>query len=400
MTELTEHIKNGIYLNCNKEGRITDVLFDDLDLVEKEKLPLPFADIVSKESLGKASDFWEDIRNRDIVFDYELYIKTGNEPIPLKFTAAWFRNKIWVIGAIRNEMMEKMLDEMMLINNEQQNLIRQSEKKLSDLEKQGKRPPIDAYEEISQVNNELINAQRKLIKQNEEILRLNNELKETNQELEQFAYSLSHDLKEPLRMIRSFMSLLEKNYGPELDERAKEYIHYAADGAERMNGYISDLLEYSRIGRKNTTVEKISIRNVLDKVIRLHASLIDESNADVETGEMPTINCQRVRIEQLFNNLLGNALKYRKPNVDPVIKIEAREEDDAWLFSVSDNGKGIPENLHSEIFNLFSRGEPDNTSGSGMGLAICKKIVEQHDGKIWVESEEGKGSTFFFTIGK
>ncbi|MEX0724284.1 MAG: ATP-binding protein [Gracilimonas sp.] len=400
MTELAEHINNGIYLICNKEGEIIDVLFDDLNLVQIGNLPLPFAQIVSKESLGKTSSFWEDILSQEIVFDYELYIKTGKEPIPLQFTAAWFNDKIWLIGAIRNEMLDKMMNEMMLINNEQQNLIRQSEKKISDLKKEDARPDINAYDEISQVNNELVNAQRKLIKQNEEILKLNKDLKKSNHELERFAYVLSHDLKEPLRMVRSFMNLLKTKYGTKLDQKALQYIHYAEDGAERMNGLITDLLEYSRIGRQNNTFEETDTRELLENALELNEHLIKEANAKIEIESLPVIKCQRIPIQQLFNNLIGNALKYRKPGVPAVVKIEAEEEKDSWKFSVTDNGKGIPKSIYTEIFELFRRGETGEISGSGMGLAISKKIVEQHGGKIWVESDLGNGSTFYFTLKK
>lgn len=401
MADLVKHITNGVYLICGQDGQVSEVLYDDMQLSKAKSPPFAFMELIAKESLNKASDFWQDIRTREIVFDYELYVKADKEPIPLKFTSARFGDKIWVIGAMESEIMEKMFDEMMLINNEQQNLIRRSEKKISEFQKQKEVPSSSVFNEISEMNNELVNTQRKLIKQNEEILRLNKSLKESNRELQHFAYTLSHDLKEPLRMVRSFMSLLEKKYGADLDEKAMEYIHYAVDGAERMNGLITDLLEYSRIGRQNNTYEKIDLNKILQKVLKLNESMIKEADAKIEVDNLPEIEVQTVPIERLFNNLLGNSLKYRKPDVSPVISIKAQEQAGHWLFSVTDNGRGIPADLHTSIFDLFKRGgNNEGISGSGMGLAMCKKIVNEHSGEIWVSSEPGKGSTFYFTIQK
>lgn len=401
MTDLVKHISNGIYLVCNRDGKVTQVLYDDMQLCMAKQTPFPFMELVAKESLNKATDLWEDIRSREIVFDYELYVKTDKEPVPLKFTSARFGDKFWIIGAIESEIMEKMLNEMMLINNEQQNLIRSTEKKISEFQKQEKEPSDRVFNEISEVNNELVNTQRKLIKQNEEILRLNKSLKESNRELQHFAYTLSHDLKEPLRMVRSFMNLLEKNYGQNLDDKAKEYIHFAVDGAERMNSLITDLLEYSRIGRQNNTYEKTDLNKILQKVLELNESIIKEAEAKIEVGDLPKIKVQAVPLERLFNNLIGNSLKYRKPSVPPVISIKAQKQAGHWLFSVTDNGRGIPTDLHTSIFDLFKRGgNNEGISGSGMGLAMCKKIVKEHGGEIWVSSKPGKGSTFYFTIAK
>lgn len=401
MTELAKHITNGIYLVCDADGKVTQVLYDDMQLCLTKQPPFPLMELFAKESLHKATDFWEAIRSREIVFDYELYIKTDKEPIPLKFTSARFGDKIWIIGATESGMMEKMLDEMMLINNEQQNLIRSSEKKISEYEENDPDISESAFDEISQVNNELVNVQRKLIKQNEEILKLNQSLEESNRELQHFAYTLSHDLKEPLRMVRSFMNLLDTKYGNELDDKAKQYIHYAVDGAERMNGLITDLLEYSRIGRRNNTFEKTDLNSIMKKVLQLNEALIKEADATIEVDKLPKIEVQQVPIQQLFNNLIVNSLKYRKPDVAPVISIKVQEQAGHWLFSVTDNGKGIPSHLHTSIFDLFMRGENhEDISGSGMGLAMCKKTIKEHGGEIWVSSEPGKGSTFYFTLKK
>lgn len=399
--ETRKEVKKGLYLICNKKGQINDVLLDELDLIDKERLPVPFAEIIDKKSLKKAADFWAEIIQKEYIFEFEMYVKIENEePQPLKFSGGSFHDQVWVIAASHNKELQKMLNEMMLMNNEQQNLIRSAEKKLSKLTDSDEGTSLDVYDELTEMNNELMNAQRKLAKQNQEILQLNKELKIINEELEHFAYSVSHDLKEPLRMVKSFMNRLSQKYGDSLDEKAKQYIFYAVDGAERMGELINDLLEYSRIGRVNNQLEVTDLNELLEKVEKLNHSRLEETGGRLSWDEMPQISCQKVPVHQLFNNLVSNSIKYRKEDESPEIFISYEDKPSEWLFSVADNGKGIDSEHHSAIFGLFRKVNEESITGSGMGLAFCKKIVEQHGGKIWVESEKGKGSTFKFTIKK
>jgi len=172
------------------------------------------------------------------------------------------------------------------------------------------------------------------------------DLNSKNNELEQFAYTISHDLKEPLRMIRSFMKLLKKKYGHQLDEKAHEYIYYAVDGANRMGDNIDDLLEYSRIGRKYTTVEETDINNLLENVIQNLQSEITNKNADISVAPLPTLSIVPVAVKMLFQNLIANGLKYQPDGNKPLITVEADERKDKWQFSVSDNGIGIEQKYH------------------------------------------------------
>lgn len=394
--------KNGLYLVCNRKGQIIDILYDSFGLVPVELLPMPFFDILDKENISKSSAFWNDIQNQEFVSGYELLVARDEKTsLPLNFSAGNFNDRVWIIAASGDEDLRSLLDELMLMNNEQQNIIRRTEKKLSEMYKSDEQVPFDSYDEISKVNNELVNAQRKLVKKNEEIHQLNSQLEESNRELEHFAYSVSHDLKEPLRMVRSFMKLLEKRYGDQLNDRANKYIHFAVDGAERMNVLIDDLLEFSRVGRQNREFTKTDLNDVLEKVASLMGSLIEEQNSSITWPEMPTVMCQKAPIEQLFRNLFSNSIKYRKKNAPLVVEVSYEERSDRWLFSVKDNGIGIDPEYHSVIFDLFRRLELEvEVPGTGMGLAITKKIVEQHNGEIWVESEPGAGSTFYFTISK
>ncbi len=387
---------------CNRNGQIEEVIFDELNLVPKNQLPVPLFDILDSESMSKAAGFWSEVQSREFVREYELLVARGNQlSLPLKFTAGTFNNRVWVIAAQSEKGLNEMLDELMLINNEQQNIIRRTEKKLSQTGQYAGTQSFDSYDEITRMNNELVNVQRQLIKKNEEINRLNNELKQSNKELEHFAHSISHDLKEPLRMVTSFLKLLNQRYSGQLDEKADKYIHFAVDGAGRMKVLIDDLLEFSRVGRVNSTYEKTDLNHVLENVMKLLEHIIKEQNADVNWNHLPEIRCQTMPMQQLFANLISNSIKYRKEDEQPVVNIDYKEKANQWLFSVQDNGIGINSEFHSAVFEVFRRIDTNSdVSGTGMGLAICKKIVEEHGGKIWVESEEGEGSTFIFTIKK
>lgn len=231
--------------------------------------------------------------------------------------------------------------------------------------------------------------------------RINQELKSSNAELEQFAFVASHDLQEPLRMITGFLTMLEKKYGPQLDSKANQYIYYAVDGAKRMRGIILDLLEYSRVGRTNTTVELVNPESLVKEVTQLLQNQIEEKAANISTGFLPGIVTYKIPLQQILQNLVSNALKYGHPDRNPEIRIELSEKEAGWEFSVQDNGIGIESDAYDKIFIIFQRlnYKPD-IPGSGMGLAIAKKIVEWQGGKIWVESEPGAGSTFYFTLPK
>jgi two-component system CheB/CheR fusion protein len=239
------------------------------------------------------------------------------------------------------------------------------------------------------------------------LLDLNNRLKQradelasSNVELERFAYIASHDMQEPLRMITSFLQLFKKKYENQLDETAEQYIHFAVDGAERMKKLIMDLLEYSRVGSNKDDLADIETETLMQEMKNVFYSRIEEIKAEVRFQSLPMIKGNRTQLYQLFQNLVGNALKYNNSE-SPVVEVLAKEEKDHFVFSVRDNGIGIKPVFFEKIFVLFQRLHHKNEySGTGIGLAVCKKIVERHGGRIWVESEPGKGSCFYFTISK
>jgi PAS domain S-box-containing protein len=224
------------------------------------------------------------------------------------------------------------------------------------------------------------------------------ELHRSNQELEQFAYMVSHDLQEPLRMVASYTQLLSRRYRGTLDTSAQEFIDYAVEGAQRMQQFIQDLLQYSRVGTHGHPFERLHVAEVVQRALENLRFSIEEKQAKIEIGELPELDADPVQLGQLFQNLVGNALKFSGP--EPVrIEITATHVSQAWEFVVRDNGLGIDAKDFERIFVIFQRLHTrQEYAGTGIGLAICKRIVERHGGRIWVESQIGKGAAFHFTI--
>ena len=226
------------------------------------------------------------------------------------------------------------------------------------------------------------------------------ELALSNAELEQFAYVASHDLQEPLRMVTSFLTQLEKKYSDRLDEKGKRYIYFAVDGAKRMRQIILDLLEFSRAGRTMELLEFIDLNELVRDIKQLYREQIEEKNARIiSPSRLPIIYAHRSPLRQVFLNLIGNALKYTRKDIAPEIRVSVVEKENLWEFAIGDNGIGISSEFHEKIFVIFQRlHRQEEHEGTGMGLAITKKIIENAGGKIWVESDIGSGSIFYFTI--
>jgi PAS domain S-box-containing protein len=237
-------------------------------------------------------------------------------------------------------------------------------------------------------------------KQAEEALhRMAEDLARSNQDLEQFAYVASHDLQEPLRMVSGFLKLLRDRYAPQLNGEANEFISFSVDGATRMSQLINDLLAYSRVGMRGKEPEPIEANSALAGAMASLRGSIEDAGAAITHDELPAVNAEFTQLSQLFQNLIGNAIKFRKPDQPCQIHVGAQKEAGQWAFSVRDNGIGIDPKQHERVFVIFQRLHTrEEYPGTGIGLAICKKIVERHGGRIWVESEPGEGSTFRFTL--
>ena len=224
------------------------------------------------------------------------------------------------------------------------------------------------------------------------------ELARSNEELEQFAYVASHDLQEPLRMVSSFSQLLVRQYGEDLDSTALEYLAYLVDGAARMQALIRDLLAFSRVSTHRNSPGAVDCDAIMERVLQDLKVSLEESGATVIHQGLPTVHADPSQLMQLFQNLVGNAIKFRG-DAPPVVRITASEDGQMWRFSVQDNGIGLKARFQERIFVIFQRLHGiGQYPGTGIGLALCKKIVQRHGGRIWVESEPGQGSTFHFTL--
>ncbi|HAC15237.1 MAG TPA: multi-sensor signal transduction histidine kinase [Bacteroidetes bacterium] len=226
------------------------------------------------------------------------------------------------------------------------------------------------------------------------------ELNSKNSDLEQYAYTVSHDLQEPLRMISGFLTQLQKKYSNVLDEKATMYIHYAMNGTKRMKDIIIDLLEFSRITRNDDPFVEVNINEIISDVELMNKRLISQSKATISYNDLPVIYTNRTVLMQIFQNLVNNSLKYSLTGRNPFIEITFTENDDYWEFKISDNGAGIAEEDLENVFVMFKRVGNTSAKGTGMGLALVKKAIENLNGSIRVESELEVGSSFYFTIPK
>ena len=218
----------------------------------------------------------------------------------------------------------------------------------------------------------------------------NTELERSNKELQEFAYVASHDLQEPLRAVAGFTRLLQNNYQGQLDSTADEYIQHAVEGAERMHTLIDHLLEFSRVGRREMSPQPTDCNQVFDKAVKNVAALIEESGAAVTKTDLPTVMADSSQLVQVLQNLISNAIKFHGC-APPKVEVSAQERDGEWVFSVKDNGIGISPEFVERVFVIFQRLHTrSHYPGAGIGLAICKKIIERHDGRIWFESHEGQ----------
>jgi light-regulated signal transduction histidine kinase (bacteriophytochrome) len=225
-------------------------------------------------------------------------------------------------------------------------------------------------------------------------------LRRSNKELEQFAYVASHDLQEPLRVITGYLQLIERRYTEKLDDDGRQFIDYVVEAVNRMQQLISDLLQYSRVGSRGLPIKPSDMGAAVREALDALQKMIEETDAVVRCDPLPTVPADGRQLVQLFQNLIGNSIKFRSPERKPEIYVSARREDEGWKFSVGDNGIGIEPQYWEQIFVIFQRLHTrQKYPGTGIGLAVCKKIVERHGGRIWLDSRPGEGTTFHFTLG-
>jgi signal transduction histidine kinase len=263
---------------------------------------------------------------------------------------------------------------------------------------EGAREIVDLGTDTEAMRARIVEEIREVERAREELDRQAQDLQRSNAELEQFAYVASHDLQEPLRKVASFCQMLERRYAGQLDERADQYIHYAVDGARRMQDLINDLLAFSRVGRMTHQHEPVDLNAMLERAEGNLAARVEETGATVEAGELPTVVGDPGLLALVFQNLVGNALKFHGED-PPRVRVDAERNGSGWQISVADNGIGIEPEYAERIFVIFQRLHTRVTyEGTGIGLAMCRKIIEHHGGRIWLDTDARPGTTFRFTL--
>jgi len=391
----------GRYLGSEEIESLSEIthLSVTLHYIGEENFPDDFIRAISH--LSKNTPVYIEPLSEDSIAGYGLLTDIYGNPVIVlkaemqrdiyaqgKSTIFYFTVATVIIGIILCTAMLLLLDKYVLSR------ISRLSKEVVEIGEKG-----DFSSRVSEEGNDELSSLAETINKMLESLEVNAaKLKKSNEELEQFAYVVSHDLKEPVRMIKSYMELLKKRYGSKLDSDANDFIDFAVDGAERMQKLIEDLLAYSRVDRKGKPFKLVDCNKILEKALKNLELAIKETNAIVRNSKLPEVMGDETQLLQLFQNLISNAIKFRDTR-KPEIKITAEKKENEWVFCFEDNGIGIqPENFN-RIFMIFQRlHTAKEYPGTGIGLAICKKIVERHGGIMWVESEPGKGSRFYFTI--
>jgi len=317
--------------------------------------------------------------------DQRVIVKTGDE---IESMADSFNTM-----TVKLKTMVEELQREITLRNKSEKEVRKYRDNLEELVKQRTAELITANK---QLQGEITERKQAEV----EIKQFNIELNRSNEDLEQFAYVASHDLQEPLRMISSYTQLLERRYKDKLDEDANDFINFAVDGANRMQKLINDLLDFSRVKTRGELFKEVDSHAMLGSALSNLRVLIAETNTLVTNDNLPKISADKSQFVRIFQNLIDNAIKFHRKE-SPRIHVSAQEKEDEWLFSVRDNGIGIDKQFQERIFTIFQtlHGK-EEYPGTGIGLAICKRIVQRHGGKIWFESEQGKETTFYFTISK
>ena len=309
------------------------------------------------------------------------------------------KNEIGLFASAFNlmaENIERLQQKNKKLVKDLKSLNQELETRVEDRTKDLKAAQLAAFNIMQDLQEEARNRKKAQL----ELAKRAKDLKRSNEDLQQFAYVASHDLQEPLRMVASYLQLLEHRYKDKLDQDAREFIDYAVDGATRMKTLINDLLDFSRVGTRGKPFKPTDLNAVMGRVRQNLQLTIEDANATVIADHLPTIIADESQMDQLFQNLIGNAIKFHSEK-PPRVQIKARENEKEWIISVADNGIGIDPQYFDRIFTIFQRlHNRAEYPGTGIGLAIARRIIERHNGRVWVESEQGKGTTFFIALPK
>jgi signal transduction histidine kinase len=387
----------GLALLCDEQGVLEEVLHDDLAIASNVQLGRPFAQLVDPSGLGKALSFLTDLRARGAAFDWELTVSAHGRVQVLHFTGVVAGNKQLIIGAVSSSALHEFCEDLMQMSGEQAAALRAAIKDRTEMERLHTEETASLYDALSRLNNELVTLQRELVKTNAELEKLV-ELKN------EFLGMAAHDLRNPLFVVQSCAKFLLAKTPDVLDEEQIEFLSIIQSYSGFMLQMVEDLLDVSAIesGRLVLSPQPTDLVALIDRNLALNSILAESKQIRLSLEcdqEPPLMMLDPVKIEQVLNNLISNAVKFSHPGSQVEIGLE--EHEDGVVISVRDEGQGIPAEELDRLFKWFGRTSVRGTEGersTGLGLAIARRIVAGHQGRIWVESEVDQGSTFYVSL--
>jgi signal transduction histidine kinase len=387
----------GVALLCDLGGNVLQVIRDELGFLKKQILGRPLSSLVDRGSLGKSLNFIVEIKSNGAAFDWELAVPLADGITMLNFSGAITKEKLLIVAAKTRAEAEQFLEELMRIGNEQVNALRAALKDRSDLVRRGADRDVALYDELGRLNNELANLQRELSKKNAELERL-------NEQKNHFLGIAAHDLRNPLNAIQMYSEFLLEESSSVLDQEHLEFVSIIHASSEFMLRLVNDLLDVAKIesGKLQLDLDLTDLASLMEHNVAVNRALAARKGVEVQfrSNEMRLeILIDGAKIEQVLNNLITNAVKF-SPSGSVIEVLLAKSENNA-VISVRDQGPGIPVAELDNLFKPFQRTSVKATAGeqsTGLGLAIARRIVLGHQGKVWVESEVGKGSTFYVLL--
>lgn len=389
----------GLALLCDADGNITHVVRDDLGVSTHLALGQPLARLVERGSFVKALNFLTELRTRHAVFDWEMNVPLDDQIVTLHFAGGKINAHFLIVAATNGKIALALYEEMMRMENEQTNALRAALKAQTEAARAHAERDSALYDEISRLNNELVAMQRELAKQNAELERLN-ALKN------QFLGMAAHDLRNPLSVIMSYSNFLMEDAGAALNDEQREFLRIIRQSSEFMLHLVNDLLDIAQIeaGQLRLDLQPTDLVALVRRNLALNRVLAAKKNIEIQLNDepLPPLPLDASKMEQVLNNLMDNAVKFSPPHTTITVRVaRAPDDDSSVLLTVQDQGPGIPPNELDKLFKPFQRASvksPSGEKGTGLGLTIVKKIVEGHNGRIWVESQVGQGTTFFVTL--
>ncbi|MGD8491788.1 MAG: HAMP domain-containing sensor histidine kinase [Anaerolineae bacterium] len=387
----------GIALVCDQDGRLLEVLYDGLGVTADVQYGRPFTQLVDVSGLGKALNFLSELGSQRVAFDWELHLLAADQVVTLYFTGVQTGDQLFIVAVNNRSGVPQLCDDLMRMNHEQANALRWAIKERGEIERSRDARATEHYDELSRLNNELVNLQRELTKRNIELERLNR-LKN------QFVGTAAHDLRSPLSIIWSYSDFLLRDLSDLLSEQHLEFLSIIQSSSEFMLNMVDELLDLTAIesGNLNLALQPTDLAALVDHNVKLNSVLAEQKQMQLtfrNEADLAPLVLDPDKIEQVLNNLVSNAIKFSYPG-GPV-EVRLYEQGGEAVISVRDEGQGIPQDELEQLFQWFGKTSVRGTQGessSGLGLAIARRIVAGHQGRIWVDSEEGHGSTFYLAL--